>query len=249
MRDERMRNVLVTGGSKGLGLGIAIKLASQGFRVMVLARRDTEALAAARVSATPGEVHFRPFDLADTDAIAGIVKSLHTEFGPFYGLVNNAGLGTGGLLSAMPNHEIERLIRLNVTAPMTVTKYVVRSMMAGGAKDGGRIVNISSVVAATGYSGLSVYSATKSSLVGFTKALGRELGPLGITVNSVAPGFIATDMTHGLTEPQRIAIDRRSALKRMAEVSDIAAAVGYLFSEDGRNITATVMTVDAGGTA
>ncbi len=244
-----MRNVIVTGGSRGLGLGIAQKLASQGFRVMVLARRDSEALAAARAAATPGEIHFHPFDLEDIDSIAGLVKSLRQQFGPFYGLVNNAGLGTGGLLSAMPNHEIDRLIRLNVTAPITITKYVVRSMMAGGAENGGRIVNISSVVAATGYSGLSVYSATKSSLVGFTKALGRELGPLGITVNSVAPGFIATDMTHGLTTQQRIAIDRRSALKRMAEVSDIAGAVGFLFSEDGRNITATVMTVDAGGTA
>jgi 3-oxoacyl-[acyl-carrier protein] reductase len=249
-----VRNVIVTGGSRGLGLGIAQKLSSQGFRVMVLARRDSEALAAARAAATPGEIHFQPFDLEDIDSIAGLVKSLRTQFGPFYGLVNNAGLGTGGLLSAMPNHEIDRLIRLNVTAPITITKYVVRSMMAaggmaGGAENGGRIVNISSVVAATGYSGLSVYSATKSSLVGFTKALGRELGPLGITVNSVAPGFIATDMTHGLTTQQRIAIDRRSALKRMAEVSDIAGAVGFLFSEDGRNITATVMTVDAGGTA
>jgi 3-oxoacyl-[acyl-carrier protein] reductase len=111
------------------------------------------------------------------------------------------------------------------------------------------VVNISSVVAFTGYGGLSVYSATKASLLGFTRSLAREVGSLGITVNAVAPGFIDTDMTHDMTQAQREQIMRRSALRRMPQVQDVADAVDYLLSDKARNVTGTVMTVDAGNTA
>jgi 3-oxoacyl-[acyl-carrier protein] reductase len=244
-----MRNVLVTGGSRGLGLGIARTLAESGFRVVTLARRDTDALAEARdqvARSGQGALHFHAFDLADIEGIGALVKSLRTDFGPFYGLVNNAGIGTSGILANMPDSAIERLIRLNVTSPLTLTKYMVRSMMTG---QGGRVVSISSIVGATGYSGLAVYSATKSSLVGFTKSLAREVGPLGITVNAVAPGFVETDMTHEMNPGQRDKIARRSALHRMPEVADIANTVDFLFSEKARNITGIVMTIDAGNTA
>ncbi len=244
-----MRNVVVTGGSRGLGLGIARTLASSGFRVVAIARQEGEALPLARdeiARASVGALEFRAYDLSDISGISALVKSLRGEFGAFYGLVNNAGIGTGGMLSTMPDGAIERLIRLNVSSPITLTKYLVRSMMTGR---GGRIVNISSVVAATGYSGLSVYSATKASLVGFTRSLAREVGPLGITVNAVSPGFVDTEMTHDLTEPRRAQIMRRSALQRMPEISDIANAVDFLFSDKARNITGTVTTVDAGNTA
>jgi 3-oxoacyl-[acyl-carrier protein] reductase len=146
----------------------------------------------------------------------------------------------------MPDSAIEQLIRLNVMSPLTLTKYLVRSMMAG---QGGRVVTISSIVASTGYSGLSVYSATKASLIGFTRSLAREVGPLGITVNAVAPGFVETEMTHDMTSAQRDQIARRSALRRLPQVNDIAQAVDFLFSEKAANITGTVMTVDAGNTA
>jgi 3-oxoacyl-[acyl-carrier protein] reductase len=129
---------------------------------------------------------------------------------------------------------------------MALTKYAVRSMMADG---GGRIVNISSVAAFTGYDGLSVYSATKAAMLGFTRSLAREVGPLGITVNAVAPGFIDTTMTGELTQVQRAKIIGRSALRRMAEPGDVAAAVDFLFGETARNITGISMTVDAGNTA
>ena len=174
------------------------------------------------------------------------MKALRGKFGGLYGLVNNAGIGTSGVLATMPDAAIERLLRLNVLSPIALTKYVTRSMITG---QGGRIVNLSSVVAATGYSGLSVYSATKASLVGFTRSLARELGPLGITVNAVAPGFISTEMTNELQPGQLDQIARRSALKRMAEVEDVAGAVDYLFSDKARNITGTQITVDAGNTA
>src|SRR5271168_1333033 len=119
-------------------------------------------------------------------------------------------------------------------------------MMTGG---GGRIVNMSSVIGSTGYSGLSVYGATKASMIGFTRSLAREVGRAGVTVNAVAPGFVDTEMTRGLTEEHREQIARRSALGRLVAVDDVAAAVEYLLSDGARNITGTVITVDAGNTA
>ena len=128
---------------------------------------------------------------------------------------------------------------------MVLTKYVVRAMMADG---GGRIVNISSVTASNGYSGLSVYAATKASLLGFTRSLAREVGRMGVTVNAVAPGFVETDMTQGMTAEQRETIARRSALKRLVDVDDVANAVEFLLDDRSKNITGTVLTVDAGNT-
>jgi len=244
-----MRNVLVTGGTRGLGLGIVRTLARSGFRVIAIARRETDEFSLTRAQIADDGYpapHFHAFDLEQIDEISDLVKQLRREFGAFHGLVNNAGLGTAGLLANMPDSAIERLVRLNVISPVTLTKYVVRSMMT---QQDGRIVNISSVVAATGYSGLSVYGATKASLVGFTRSLARELGQLGITVNTVAPGFVDTEMTHDLDAGHRAQIERRSALKRMPDVSDIANAVDFLFSDKARNITGTVLTVDAGNTA
>jgi len=137
-------------------------------------------------------------------------------------------------------------VRLNTLSPLVLTKYVARSMMADG---GGRIVNVASIVSATGYSGLSVYGATKASLVGFTRSLARELGALGITVNAVAPGFVDTDMTQSLGAEERAQVVRRSALRRLAGVEDVAHAVEFLLGDKARNITGTVLTVDAGSTA
>jgi 3-oxoacyl-[acyl-carrier protein] reductase len=195
---------------------------------------------------SPGAIHFRSFDLSDVDAIPHFVKSIRTEFGSLHGLVNNAGIGTSGLLARMNDADIERLVRLNTISPIVLTKYVVRTMMADGA---GRIVNIASIVATTGHAGLSVYGATKSSLVGFTRALAREVGTLGITVNAVAPGYVDTDMTAELVGEDRDRVVRRSAMKRLVEVGDIAAAVEFLLGDGARSVTGTVLAVDAGATA
>lgn len=244
-----MRNIIVTGASRGLGLAIASTLAAGGDRVIAVARKATPELTAASAAATPagsGAIEFRSFDLTETAAIAGFVSGLRKEFGPLYGLVNNAGLGTAGVLAIMRDADIEQLTRLNVVAPLVLTKYVVRAMMLERA---GRIVNISSIVGSTGYRALSAYAATKAALLGFTRSLAREVGSLGITVNAVAPGFISTEMTADLGEDQREQIARRSALKRLAVPADVAAAVEFLMSEKAKNITGITLTVDAGNTA
>ena len=246
-----MPNVVVTGGSRGLGLGIAQRLSASGFTVIAVARNPTDALAEAAATAAEaghGAIHFSPCDLADIAGLPGMVKQWRGNFGPLFGLVNNAASGTPGMLANMPDPEIARLVQINVTMPLLLTKYVVRAMLAQGSRDG-RIVSISSIVALTGYSGLSVYSATKAALGGFTRALAREVGPLGITVNAVAPGFIDTEMTHTMTGLEREKVRRRSALGHLAGADDVANLVDYLFSEKARNITGTMMTVDAGNTA
>ncbi len=240
-----MPNILVTGASRGLGLAIATRLAADGFNVIAVARKQSESLLEA-MGGAEGRLSFHAADLSDTDALGDLARAIRKTHGPVWGLVNNAGGSTEGLLANLTHGQIEALIRLNTLSPILLSKYLARGMMADGA---GRIVNISSIMSTTGFNGLSVYGATKASLVGFTKSLARELGGQGITVNAVAPGFIQTELTSSMTDTDRARVANRSALRRLADAEDVAAAVSYLMSEGARNVTGTVLTVDAGGTA
>ena len=246
----QMRNVIVTGASRGLGLAIATTLAGAGYCVIGIARQESsEFRAAATALASKGQagaLHFEGFDLENIRGIAALMAAVRKQYGAIYGLVNNAGIGTSGVLSNMRLEDIERLTRINLNAPIVLCKYALRSMMIERA---GRIVNMASITATTGYSGLSVYAATKAALLGLTRSLSREVGQLDITVNAVAPGFISTEMTAELDGPQREKIAHRSALRRLADPADVAAAVQFLISDQGRNITGTTLTVDAGSTA
>lgn len=249
MRKIVMRNIVVTGGSRGLGLGIARKLAAAGYRVIVVARKISNHLASAireTERSRQGALHFVAFDLNDIKAIPDLVQRIRKDFGPIYGLINNAAIGTDGVLAIMHNSQIEQLVRLNTISPIVLTKYAVRSMLSEG---GGRIVNVASIIGFTGYSGLSVYGATKASMIGFTRSLAREVGRLGVNVNAIAPGFIETELTRGLGDEQRKQVARRSALRRLADVDDVANTVEFLLGDGAKNITGTVLTVDAGSTA
>ena len=240
-----MASILVTGASRGIGLAIARRLAGAGYQVAALARTEGEALAAA-IKEADGRIGFVPFDLNDLDAIPELVRSTRSRFDRFWGLVNNAGLSVEGLLANTHPAQIEAVIKLNVTAPIILTKHVVRGMMTGG---GGRIVNMSSIIGSTGYNGLSVYGATKAAMIGFTKSLAREMGRMSVTVNAIAPGFIDTDLTASLGEEGREQVMRRSALRRLAEADDVAAMTEFLMGDGGKNITGAVLTIDAGNTA
>lgn len=241
--------MVVTGGSRGLGLAIVQTLSAAGYEVTAVARSRGNGLDTAieaSAAAGRGPIDFQACDLGETAGLAALAKALRKNRAPVYGLVNNAGIGTPGVLGLMGDADIERLFRLNALSPILLTKYLARSMLL--AKQG-RVVNISSVVALTGYSGLSVYSATKAALIGFTRSYAREVGSLGVTVNAVAPGFVATELTDGLDDAARDKIARRSALGRLVDPQDVARCVEFLLGEGGRNVTGTVMTVDAGNTA
>jgi 3-oxoacyl-[acyl-carrier protein] reductase len=243
------RTVLVSGASRGLGLGIARRLAGAGYQVIALARNSTKQLTQAAAEAKRrkrGSIDFVAFDLGRIDEIPELVRTLRKDFGPPFGLINNAAVGHDGALAIMHNSQIDELVRVNTLSPIVLTKYVVRSMMSERA---GRIVNVASIVGFTGYSGLSVYAATKASMLGFTRSLAREVGRLGINVNAIAPGFLDTDMTHGLKGEERERIVRRSALRRLAEIDDVTNAVEFLLGDGARNISGTVLTIDAGATA
>src|SRR5260370_4201463 len=187
-----MRDILVTGGSRGLGLAISRRLAQSGYRVIAVARKESSQLKSTLDELAGngrGSIQFVPFDLAEIEHIPKLVRKVRKEFGPIYGLVNNAAVSFDGLLALMQDSQIEQLVRVNTLSPMVLSKYVVRSMMADG---GGRIVNIASIVGSTGYKGLAVYGATKTSLLGFTRSLAREVGRMRGHVDSVAPGFVHT---------------------------------------------------------
>jgi 3-oxoacyl-[acyl-carrier protein] reductase len=244
-----MHNVMVTGASRGLGLAISRRLADSGYRVLGVARTASPQMKLAQDAASKnghGAIEHLPFDLSQIGQIHELVSAARRTHGPLYGLVNNAAVGTSGMLAIMYEKPIEDTIRMNVTSPIVLTKFVVRHMLADGA---GRIVNVGSIIGFTGYSGLSVYGATKSAIMGFTRSLSREVGNVGITVNAVAPGFMDTEMTKELDDGQRDQIARRSALRRMPEPDDVARTVEFLLGDGGRNITGTTITVDAGATA
>lgn len=234
--------VLLTGGSRGLGLTIAEALLASGFRVVNLSRGAPEESA---VLDHPGFTH-RSFDIADTAAIPAVVRRIQQEHGPAFGLINNAARGDDGLLPTMHNSAIEAVITTNLLGPIILTKYVSRQMLA---RRRGRIVNVSSVVANTGYRGLSAYAATKGGLISFTRSLARDLGPRGVTVNCIAPGFMETEMTSSLSGENLERIRRRSALDRLPTTEEVAAAVTYLLGDAAAAITGTVVTIDAGNSA
>ena len=241
-----MKTVLVTGVSRGLGLAIATRLLDdrEPYRVIGVSRTLSPAYEAV-ISKAQGRAEFIEFDVSDLAGIPQLTADIVARHGPLWGLVNNAGIGMDGVLATMHRTDIEKVLAVNLTAPIILTKYVSRGMLSARQ---GRIVNISSIIASTGFHGLAAYAASKAGLEGMTRSLSRELGKRGITVNCVAPGYMETEMTMGLDVHQMASIRRRATLG-LATPSDAAGAVAYLLSAEAARVTGTVMTVDGGSTA
>jgi 3-oxoacyl-[acyl-carrier protein] reductase len=237
--------VVVTGASRGLGLALCKQLLLDNYSVIAVARTCTEDL---QMLAEKYQERFEfvEFDLSHVFDIPSFCQEMLKKHGRPYGLINNAAVGHDGVLATMPNNDINVLLELNVQSPILLTKYLVRSMMLNRR---GRIINISSIIAKTGFNGLSVYAATKAALEGFSRSLAREVGKAGITVNCVAPGYLKTDMTSGLIGAKLQSIERRSPLGELASVDDVAHMVSFLMSDKANSITGAVMTIDAGSTA
>ena len=239
------KTVVVTGASRGLGLAICTQLIKENYFVVAISRTMSDELSCL-CEEKEQSISYVPYDLADLDGIHALCKSITDAYGRPYALVNNAAVGFDGVLATMHNSEISTLLDINVQAPILLSKYLSRSMMLNRT---GRIINISSIIASTGFSGLSVYAASKAALEGFTRSLSREVGKAGITVNCVAPGYMQTEMTSSLQGEKLESVKRRSPLGRLASPSDAASAVLYLMSEQAQSMTGTIMTVDAGSTA
>jgi 3-oxoacyl-[acyl-carrier protein] reductase len=240
-----VRTVIVTGGSRGLGAGLVRSFLESGDRVATCSRAptpETEAWAAEH----PDRFHFEALDVTEREAAGAFVANVVERFGAIDVLVNNAGVARDGVLALVQDDDVDTVIDLNLKATIEMTRLVVRRMLPKGA---GRIVNVSSVIGLRGYRGLAVYAATKAGLDAMTRALARELGSRGITVNSVAPGYLRTEMSHGLDEAQLHQIERRTPLGRLGDPEDVAGAVQFLVSPEAAFITGHVLVVDGGLTA
>tara|TARA_R110002033_G_scaffold170585_1_gene213433 strand:- start:1143 stop:1865 length:723 start_codon:yes stop_codon:yes gene_type:complete len=240
-----MKTIIITGCAKGLGLETSKMLAEAGYKVLGVSRTPTEDYEKLK-SEHPDNVFFYQFDFYEVKDISSLVKRITKEHGRVFGLINNAALGHDGVLATMHESDISLLLKVNVEAPILLTKYVSRSMLLNRQ---GRIINVGSIIGSTGFNGLSVYGATKSALGGFTKSLARELGKSQITVNTLAPGYMETNMTDSLIGDKLEKIKRRSCLGRLANVKDAASMMLFLLSDDAAGITGTTFTVDAGSTA
>ena len=196
-----MKIVLVTGGTRGLGLAIATTLSEAGYQTIITGRSMSEG--AKELVGSYSNASFEPFDFRNIDEIHSFASVISKKYGRLYALINNAAIGSDGVLATMHETDITSVIRINIEAPILLTKYLIRPMLINRS---GRVINISSIIGSTGFKGLSVYGATKAALNGFTKSLSREVGRAGITVNSVAPGYMETEMTEGLDEKKLASI-------------------------------------------
>jgi 3-oxoacyl-[acyl-carrier protein] reductase len=239
-----MRTALVTGASRGIGRVCAKKLASAGYRVVVAAR-TLEKLQelAGEIRAEGGEAHPIAMDMASSESIAAGIASASRDYGRIDILVNNAGITRDGLAVRMKPVDWEQVLATNLTGSFVAIQQVLPGMM----KDRwGRIVNISSIVGETGNAGQANYVASKAGLIGLTKALAQEVGSRNITVNAVAPGYIDTEMTQGLSQELKDKMISMTPLRRMGTADDVANAVKFLASDEASFITGHVLDVNGG---
>lgn len=232
---------LVTGASRGIGRAIAEQLGMDGFYVIGTATSETGAQAISHYLNDHGTGLL--LDVSNADSIDSLINHITTEFGTPYVLVNNAGITRDNLLMRMKDDEWDEVIATNLTAIFRMSKAVIRGMMKAKA---GRIINISSVVGATGNAGQTNYAATKAGIIGFTKSMAKEVGSRNITVNTVAPGFINTDMTKELNDDIKTSLLNAIPLARLGEANEIAYAVSFLASERAAYITGETLHINGG---
>jgi len=241
------RTVLVTGGSRGLGLATVRNLLADGYRVGTCSRSLTTPL---RKLLTEHEacrsLYWGQCEIGDEASEQKYFDEFIEWSGKksFYGLVNNAGIAKEGILATFPNVESARILNVNLMASLRMARHALRVFLTRSGP--GRIINISSIIALRGYTGLAAYSASKAGLDGLTRALAREVGRRGITVNSVNPGYLLTDMSASLEREQRAQILRRTPLGRLGTVDDIYPVVHFLLSNEAGYITGQSIAVDGG---
>ena len=232
---------LITGASRGIGRAIAERLADDGFFVIGTATSDAGADSISSYLGENGKG--MKLNVADSESVAAVIKTINDDFGPPVVLVNNAGITRDNLLMRMKDEEWDDIINTNLTSVFRMSKAVLRGMMKIKT---GRIINISSVVGSTGNAGQANYAAAKAGMIGFTKSMAKEVGSRNITVNTVAPGFIDTDMTRELNDDIKNTLLSSIPLSRLGEAKEIAHAVAFLASAGASYITGETLHVNGG---
>ncbi len=240
------RRILVTGASRGLGLAIVQRCLADGWQVVATARSVSPELAGL-VSSQPGLVRFIDCDFSSGGLAVMELSARADLLSGYDACVFNAAVGLDGLLTLTTESSLRKAVELNLVAPMLLAREVVKGMLRRNV--GGSLVFVSSIAARSGFSGLSVYAATKGGLLSFSRVLAREYGPRGIRSNCVLPGFLDTSMTAALGVEQRQRLRRRTPMGRLGTAEDVTGAVAFLISDDARHVTGTEVVVDGGSTA
>jgi len=243
MSDFSGKVAVITGASRGIGRQIALRLATGGATVVCTDVMGLEETVSTIDAGSGGRAVGKSFDVTDGEASAAAIKEIHEELGSIDILVNNAGITRDQLLIRMKAEDWRRVLDINLDGVFNVTQPVAKLMMRARC---GAIVNIASVVGLMGNAGQTNYASSKAGLIGFTKSLARELGPRGVTVNAVAPGYIQTAMTDKLSDEQREALIKNLAIQRLGTPADVAEAVAFLTSPAASYITGVVLNVSGG---
>jgi 3-oxoacyl-[acyl-carrier protein] reductase len=243
MFDLSQRVVIVTGASRGIGRGIAEVLASRGAHIVAAARSDNAAATVQCIRDREGSAEVASLDVADSESVEALVDAVVTRHGRIDVLVNNAGIARDQLMLRMKRQDWDDVITINLTAAFTCAQAVLKPMIKRRA---GRIISISSVVGQMGNAGQANYAASKAGLIGFSKALAREVASRNITVNVVAPGLVETDMTKAVAQKAQAEWSSLIPLQRLGTPQDVAAAVCFLASDEAAYITGQVLAVNGG---
>ncbi|WP_433790750.1 SDR family NAD(P)-dependent oxidoreductase [Actinoplanes sp. CA-252034] len=236
---------VISGGSRGLGLALTRYLLDRGHRVATFSRSETDELTELRKSVGEDRLFWSRADATDPDAVQDFAAEVTGRFHRIDALINNAATGLDGLLTLTRAEDITRTLEINLTGPVLLTRACVKPMIA---RRGGCVINVSSINALRGQPGVAVYSAAKAALDGLTRSLARELGPAGIRVVGVAPGYFDSEMTEGMSADLRRRVTRRTPLGRLGDIGDLLGVFGFLLSDDARFITGVTVPVDGGFT-
>lgn len=238
--------VIISGGSRGLGKGIVAHLLETGWCVGTFSRQSSPFIEKNLSNTNKDKFHWEKFDGTDFGKMEQFCKNVYKKFGSVDAVINNAGIATEGILTLMPKENITQVIAVNLESAIQLTRICSRYLLL---KKGGSIINISSINGIRGHLGVTVYGATKAALDGFTRGLAKELGSRNIRANSIAPGYLDTEMTQSLSDTVKNRIIRRTPLGRLGKVADVVAVVDFLLSPQAQFVTGQTIVVDGGFTS